>query len=483
MAQTMTKCRAAAHIIDSHFFQAGYATEEANQVFCDLRRLQRWLDVEVALAKCQAALGIIPTGAAEKISATADLSKLDLTAIRNDIAKTSHSLVPLLKEWQRQTAGQAGQFIHFGATTQDIQDTAQSLELRDIVNIIERELRAIIQGLSDLANQYRDLVMIGRTHGQHALPTTLGLKAAGWLDETLRNYQRLRECKDRLLVSQLFGGVGSMDALSEQGLILLENFSAQLGLRPPLASWHSCRDRSAEFIALLALITGGLARITNEVCQLAKNEIGELNEAFSSGQIGSSTMPHKQNPELCEQVVVLARLTKANALSGFDALINEHERDYRAVRLEWAALTEASVYCCAALAHTKRIIRNLVIDQERISANLAKSALAVSTEALMFLLGKKIGKQHAHDLIYQAAMNSGDLDGLLEALLSSPEVSPYFSAADLQGAVAPANHIGLAGKIIDQVLGQARNCPPPDHSPSTACPLRRAGECRCQPPL
>jgi len=476
----MVPCSPASHIIDSHFFADGYGTNEARQVFCDYRRMQRWLEVEAALAQCQADLGLIPAQAATVMIEAAQLERLDIPAIQADIKKTGHSLIPLLKEWQRLTGDEAGQFIHYGATTQDIQDTAQSLEMREITTLIERDLALIIDQLATLADNNRDLVTIGRSHGQHALPTTMGLKMAGWLDETLRNANRLAACRERLLVAQLFGGVGTMAALSDQAIPLLNRFAKRLGLTAPLACWHNSRDRLAEFTSVLALISGGLARVANEICQLARNEIGELAEPFIFGQIGSTTMPHKKNPELCEQVVVLARLVKANAGTAFDTLCNEHERDYRAVRLEWVALTEASVFTCAALRLMKSILSGLSINRTRIGENLARFSVLVSTEALMFRLGEKIGKQSAHALIYEASMGGEgpNLARLVERLMAYPAINQAFSQAELEQAIDPRQHTGQADVLIDRVLAEAKNHPTPKNE-ITPCPLKLPGICSC----
>ena len=272
-----------------------------------------------------------------------------------------------------------------------------------------------------------------------------------------------------------------MAALSEQGLPLLDNFAKSLGLAAPTSCWHSSRDRIAEFIGILALVTGGLARIANEICQLARNEIGELAEPFIFGQIGSTTMPHKKNPELCEQVVVLARLVKANAGTALDTLCNEHERDYRAVRLEWVALTEASIFSCAALRMMKSILSGLAINKVRIKENLDRFAVLISTEALMFLLGEKIGKQSAHTLIYEASMGSSGSNQaeLLDRLMACPEINHAFCRADLEQAIDPRRHTGLSGAIIDRVLSEAKKAVQPPHFQPSACTLRLTGICGC----
>ena len=441
------------HICDSAFYRKGYTTDEARQIFCDRRRLQRWLDVENALAQCQARLGMIPEEAADILSKTASINELDLTAIQKDIAETGHSLIPLLNAWQNNSPIEAARFIHYGATTQDIQDTAQSLELKDIFQIIERDLAFILGALAQLAEKHKNLPIIGRTHGQPALPTTLGLKIAIWIDELFRNITRLKEAKPRVLVSQLFGGVGSMDAFGDKGMQLLELFSENLGLNAPHTAWHAARDRTSEFLCCLALISGNLAKIANEICQLARDEIGELEEPFHMGKIGSTTMPHKRNPEQCEQVVVLARLIKNCASTGFETLINEHERDYRAVRLEWAIVTDACLYTCGLLDHMKNILPKLLVHEDRIMANFEKSACLLSTETLMFLLGEQIGKQNAHKLIYEVSMHARSSDRhLVELLMEQPEIKEKFTLKQLQEAIKPAMHIGTSVQITENLV-------------------------------
>lgn len=493
----MTWCSPRSHIVDSRFFSGSYTTEEARQVFCDLRRMQRWLEVEVALALSQAELGVIPAAAARELEKTARLDRLDLEAIRADHAKTGHSLIPLLNAWQHASSPEAGKYIHFGATTQDIQDTAQALEIRDILAIIARDGKIIIRQLAGLAERYRDLVMIARTHGQQALPITLGAKIAVWLDEMVRNGERLRNCRETVLASQLFGGVGTMAAFGEEGIELLDRFSARLGLAAPLCSWQTARDRLAELLSTLAILAGTLGKIANEICQLARDEIGELEEPFHMGKIGSTTMPHKRNPEMCEQVVVLARLVKNNASLGFETLINEHERDYRAIRLEWVAVTDASLYVCGALSLLQAILENLIVHEERIRQNVDQAASLIATEALMFRLAEKMGKQDAHQLLYEISMearntrirsSNGKSKGrrstdrpLIELLAAQSEINSIFSLDALRQAIDPARHIGLAGRLTDRVVKNARDWLAGQGKTSEAivsCPLQGSDICR-----
>lgn len=453
----MSLCEVRSHITDSQFYSSGYTTEEARKIFCDKYRYQRWIEIEGALASAQAELEIIPKSAAEALNEKAHIRHLDLDAVQNGIQKTSHSLLPLLAAWQDVCEQAAGEFIHFGATTQDIQDTGQVLEMRDVLAIVERDLRAILWRLTDLSERYADLVTIGRTHAQHALSMTLGLKMAVWLDEVWRNYERLKACKERVLISQLFGGVGTMDAFGEKGVELLTLFSERLGLKAPLTAWHASRDRGAEFLSAMAMISGTLARIADEIRSLARSETGELEEPFQMGKVGSSTMPHKRNPEMCEQVVVLARLIKANAGLGFEAMINEHERDYRAVRLEWVTMTDTSLFICGQLSLMKAILKDLIIHEHRIRQNVEKAATFISTEALMFRLGESIGKQTAHKVVYETSMEAIESDQpLIDVLMNHPDISGKFAREDLEKTIDPKNHIGMSQELTHRVTSYVK---------------------------
>jgi len=247
-----------------------------------------------------------------------------------------------------------------------------------------------------------------------------------------------------------------MDAFGDLGLELLNRFSKLLGLSPADTAWHSARDRQAEYLSVQAIIAGTLAKIANEICQLSRDEIGELEEPFHRGKIGSTTMPHKRNPELCEQVVVLARLIRANAGLAFDALINEHERDYRAVRLEWVTITDSSLYLCGGLALMRTILGGLIIHEESIRTNLLNSSSLISTEALMFLLAEKMGKQAAHQLLYDVTIDGRNHpDSLIDRIYNRPEIQNAFSRELLKQTVDPAKHIGLSVMLTDRVVATA----------------------------
>jgi adenylosuccinate lyase len=416
------------------------------------------MDVEVVLAQTQAELGVIPESAADELARHGSLNQLDKEVILAKLQISGHSLMPLIFAWQQVVSESCGRYIHYGATTQDIQDTSQSLELKDVCSIIDRDYSAIVCKLMGLAGQYRDLVAVGRTHGQHALPTTMGLKFAVWLDEMLRNGERFQQCKERLLVCQMFGGVGTMAGFGAHGLAIMSGVAERLGLSKARVAWHASRDRVAEFIAVSAIMAGTLANIANEICQLSRDEIKEMEEPFHLGKVGSSTMPHKRNPELCEQVIVLARLIKSNTSLGFDGLINEHERDYRAVRMEWISVADTSMFLCKALDLIKNILTDLIVYREGVSKNVLSSAELISSESLMFLLGSKLGNQKAHTFIYETAMKAHqEGSSLIDLLRDIDLVNELFTRDELIRAAQPGNNIGLAAELTEIVIKAAED--------------------------
>ncbi|MDP8929495.1 MAG: adenylosuccinate lyase family protein [Actinomycetota bacterium] len=444
-----------AHITDSRFHGDGYATPESRQIFCDVCRLQRWLAVEAALALSQAEVGLIPREAATAIADAADLQRIDLDAVREGFRQTQHSLVALLRALEQACAGEAGEYVHYGATTQDIQDTAQALEMRDVLDVVDRDLRSVLLRLRELALAHRDTLMVGRTHARTALPTAFGLKVACWIDELLRHGERLGALRSRVLVAELFGGVGTMAGFRGRGRRLLRSFADRLGLAAPPVAWHAARDRVAEFVATLAMLTATLARIADEVRTLARPEFGELEEGWARGRVGSSTMPHKRNPEACEQVVVLARLARAGALLGFEAMIQEHERDSRGLRLEWASVADVSHYTLAALAILRGILQGLQVHDDRMAAHAHQAADQICSEALMLALARHIGKQSAYAVVYELSQAAQDHGGSLRtAVARSPEVRAHLDPDELERIFDPGSQLGEAPALVDEVIAQ-----------------------------
>ena len=445
------------HVVDNAFHRGGYSTAESRRIFCDVCRLQRWLDVEVALARSQAEMEMIPYEAAAIIERAARIDQLDTAAISAGIAKTCHSLVPLLRALQAKVGSYSSQFIHHGATTQDIQDTGQSLEMRDVFDLVEQQLVHLLDRLDVLAVANRLQLTVGRTHAQPALPTTFGLKVAGWIDELTRHIVRIREARPRILVAQMAGGVGTMAAFRGKGPALLGRFAAKLGLAVPDVGWHVSRDRVAEFVFLLAGVSASLARACDEIRTLCRPEFRELEERWDEGRLGSSTMPHKRNPENAEQVVVLARLARAQVGLGLECMIVEHERDYRGTRLEWPAVGAVSHYTLTALSLTNTVIDCITVRSSDMEGTARELADLACTEALTFLLGQRIGQAKAFSIVHRLSQDALDRKkAVRECALSNHELGLVIERETIEEIFDPSSYLGSAGELVDRVLERRR---------------------------
>ncbi|HET9894925.1 MAG TPA: adenylosuccinate lyase family protein [Streptosporangiaceae bacterium] len=444
------------HIVDSRFFGGRYSSAASRRIFCDECRVQRWLSVEAALALAQADLGIIPVRAARDIAAAARAELIDFGAVEAETERTGHSLVGLLRVFQAACAADSGQYVHFGATTQDIQDTAQALEMRDVLDMLDETLRGTARHLARLADEHAGTVALGRTHAQPALPITFGLKIAGWLDEILRHLERLAQARQRVLVAELFGGAGTMAAFGPRALELLDGFAARLGLGAPVTGWHVARDRVAEFVTTVAMAAGTLGRAADEIRILSRPEFGEVSEAWSYGKVGSSTMPHKRNPERCEQIVVLARLAAAQAPVALTAMIGDHERDSRSLRLEWACVADVSHYALGAAEIFAETARGLQVHPERLKANTYAVAEQVASEPLMMALAVRHGKQSAHDIVYgltQRAVQAGM--SLRELIEQDTDGDLGLDSGALAAILRPESYIGAARDLVGRVTARA----------------------------
>ncbi len=443
-------------IVDSRFFGHSYSTPASRRIFCDVCRMQRWLDVEAALALSEAEIGFIPPEAAAEIARAAQVDNIDLDEVQEGVRRTEHSLVSLLGALQRACRDGAGEYVHYGATTQDIGDTGEVLEMREVLDEAEAGLRTVVSRLAELARSHRDTLMIGRTHARPALPTTFGFKVAGWIDELLRGAERVEAARSRVLVAQLAGGVGTMAGFDGKGPELVERFAARLSLGVPAIGWHSARDRVAEFVTSLAILAGSLARIAEEVRMLSRPEFGELDEGWHHGKVGSSTMPHKRNPENAEQVVVMGRLAAANAVLALEGMVNEHERDGRALRLEWVSVPSVSHHTLAALAILSKVLGGLDADVERMAEQARAAADGICSEALMLALARNVGRQTAHALVYEMSQKA-QTEGrsLRESTADSPEITAHLTPEEVDAVFDPARHLGSAGAMVDGVVARA----------------------------
>jgi adenylosuccinate lyase len=411
-------------VFDSTLLKHLWGTDELRAIFSDENRVQKWYDYEAALALSQADLGIIPDDAAREIADKAQVANVDLEAIAAEIRRTKHPLVAVLRALQTTCAGDHGEYLHFGPTTQDVLDTGMMLQLKQAHAVFLRDLRDIGRELYRLAETHKATPMAGRTHGVQALPITFGHKCAVWLAEMSRNYGRLTQLEARTFVGSLVGAVGTMASLGDQAFALDEKVMARLDLGVADISWQPARDRFAEYVGVLGLIGGALAKIANEIITLAHTEIDELAEPFSEGKVGSSTMPHKRNPSTAEAIVTAGRALRGSVALMQDALLHEHERDAAAWRLEWKALPEACLMTGVMLAQMKYVLAGLEVHTDKMRHNLDALGGFLLSERVMFALADKIGKQTAHEVVYEASMHGLSQNMTFErALMKNDQVS------------------------------------------------------------
>ena len=362
-----------ARISDSAAYSHLWGTPETRAIFDEPARLQGWLDVLAALARAQAAEGLIPVAAAEVIGAKARVERLDLDRVAEGTRATGHSTLGLIHELQRILPEEARDHVYVGASVQDITDTWTAIAIRSVAALVWRDLRRLEAGLLELAVRHRDTPIAGRTHGQPGRPTTFGWKVASWADEIRRHLDRLHDCTSRWLVGQLGGGIGTLDAFGGKGLAVRSRFCANLGLGDPGMSWLNSRDRIAEFSFVLTAIAGTLARIGVEVYELQRPEIGELSEAKTDAVVGSITMGHKRNPEGSEHLDTLSRLIRANHGVLMESIVGAHERDGRSWKAEWIALPEVCLLTATSLGLAVNLIEGLEVHTDQMAANLART--------------------------------------------------------------------------------------------------------------
>jgi 3-carboxy-cis,cis-muconate cycloisomerase len=441
------------HILDSLFLKDLYGTAEMRLVFDDMSLLQKWLDAEKALAQAEAELGIIPANAAQEIVRCAVADRLDVSRIKQLVDQTVHPIVPLIRVLKGACSGDAGEYIHWGATTQDIMDTAMILQAKEAAAILENRLAGLSEALRHLASSQRDTIMPGRTHGQQALPITFGYKTAVWLAEIERHRQRLVQCRSRLLVGQLGGASGTLASLGEDGFRVQRRMMEILDLGVPLITWHTARDGLAELASLLGMMAATAGKMAREIINLQRTELAEVEEPFNEGKVGSSTMPHKRNPMICEAVLAISKLVMRSVPLALDAMIQDHERDWSSDHIEWAYLGEMCIMTDGALDLTLRVLTGLKVYPQRMLENLnLLDGLALS-EAVMLALGKDLGRQTAHEIVYECAMRSFDESLPFRQVLGEhPLVAAYLTPSQIEDLLDATHYTGLAGQFVDRVL-------------------------------
>ncbi|MDW7774480.1 MAG: adenylosuccinate lyase family protein [Desulfobulbaceae bacterium] len=440
------------HPIDFQLQANFYATPELLAVFDERKKMNRWLKIEAALARAQGELGIIPAEAAHEIGAKADLAHLDLERIKNGYQQSRNSLMPVIKALRTACRENYGQYVHYGATTQDILDTAQVLELEEFLQILYRDLRIMENILVNLSRKHRDTPMIGRTHGQQALPITFGLKTAVWASEIRRHIERIKALYPRVTVGQLGGAVGTMAALGPRARETARRTMELLNLRWQPPGWHTCRDNMAEIAAFSAILAGTLEKAANEVFLLGKTEVAELAEA-PPGSMMSSTMPHKRNPVFCQRVAAMARQIRSLAGAMFESMAHEHERDPRLLWSEWLVMPQLCMYTGTAAGYLVSILDGLVVAEQNMRKNLFLHKDMVMSEWLLFRLAPVMGRIEAQERLHGLLRAIGEEKGSLREMLSRDQViAPLLNEEDMEFLDHPDRYIGLAPELVDDSL-------------------------------
>lgn len=412
----------------------------------------RWLQVEAALTNAQAKLGIIPEKAAQDIIENAKVEKLALDRYDALYEKTGHPMVSMLKLLEEAAGTESGQFIHLGATTQDVMDTALMLAVKQMYPIIQEKLRSIASSIAGLCKEYADTPMMGRTHNIQALPITFGYKTAIWGDEISRSLERFSQGKERILAVQLSGAVGSMASFGNSGDDIQSLMAEELGLNVPDICWHVARDRFAEFISQLALTAGVLGRIAHEVYLLMGSEIAEVSEPWPSGRVGSSAMPHKINPTSTQHMMSLARDIRYHTGAILEMMLVDHERNLMHFTGERQHIEAACIAAAELLDRGDDLLRDLVVNEKNMYANLYKLGGLTQAEHVTNELGKKIGNQRAHELVGEIAVyayqNNRNFE---ELLLQNDVVLQNLGGENIHGLLDPLPYIGKCPEFARRI--------------------------------
>ncbi len=444
-------------VLDSALFRDAFGTPVMREVFSDHALVGRYIEVEIALAKAEATCGVIPAEAAASIAKHPGVSALDFDLLRQETDNVGYPILPLVHQMSRQ-CGDAGRYLHWGATTQDIMDTAVVLQLREGLRLIENDIAELRRILADLSRRYRDTPMAGRTHLQQALPVTFGYKTAIWLAMFDRHAERLAQLKPRVLVGQFAGAAGTLASLRGKGFEVQQALCEELGLAVPVSTWHVARDGFAEAVNFLALVTGSLGKIALDIIIMASTEFAEVYEPFVKERGASSTMPQKRNPISSELMLAASKAVRQHAGLMLDAMIQDFERATGPWHAEWIAVPESFVLTAGALHQAKFALGGLIVDEAQMAKNLDISRGLIVAEAVMMGLAPQLGRQEAHDVVYDACRVANERHiTLAEALLADRQVTDRIDRASIERLTSPGNYLGLAPDMVDRVLAsQAR---------------------------
>lgn len=422
------------------------------EIFSDRSLVQRYIDVEVALARAQARCGVIPSDAADAIARHSGADRLDWDLLRQETDNVGYPILPLVHQLVKM-CGEAGKYVHWGATTQDIMDTANVLQVRAALDLVASDLAELRGILRRLAQKHRDTPMAGRTHLQQALPVTFGYKVAIWLAMFDRHQQRLAELRERVLVVEFAGAAGTLASLGSAGLKVQEALAAELKLAVPATTWHVARDGLAETVNLLALVTASLGKVALDIMIMSSTEFAEVYEPFVKGRGASSTMPQKRNPISSELMLAASKAVRQHAGLMMDAMVQDFERATGPWHAEWIALPESFILTAGALHQARFALGGLIVDEQRMRHNLGISKGLIVAEAVMMGLAPALGRQQAHDVVYDACRTVNEKGGTLaEALSTLDVVTGHVDRAEIERLTDPANYLGQASQMVDRAV-------------------------------
>jgi 3-carboxy-cis,cis-muconate cycloisomerase len=437
-----------------------FAAANMRAALADAARVQRMLDTEAALARAEAAVGVIPSRAAAVIGAACRAERYDVTALGEAARAAGNVAIPLVRALTAEVAKTdpvAAGYVHWGATSQDIIDTALVLELRAGLDLLLVDLQAAASGFVALAERNRSTPVAGRTWLQHAVPIPLGLKFAGYAGALARAQARLAALRSHALVLQFGGAAGTLAALGDAGLAVSERLGAELGLTVPEAPWHAHRDRLAEVAGSLAILAGSCGKIARDITLLMQTEIAEAFEPTAPGRGGSSTMPQKRNPVAATMALSAATVVPNLVATLFSTQVGEHERATGAWQAEWSTFPALLLVVSGAVRATMEIAEGLDIDAERMRANLRITHGQIMAEAVMMALASKVGRQNAHHLVEEASrVASAERRPLHDVLASNPKITQHVDPSELSRLFDPRGYQGASQTFIDRLIAAAK---------------------------
>ena len=432
-------------------------TIDFDEIFEERSVFQSYLDVEVALAKAQAKIGVIPEWAADIIAKKAQIENINMSAVHEGLLKTGHPLVPLIWELDRVCGEKAGGYIHWGATTQNITQTGKLLLVKQCHDFYIKQLKQLLLTLAELADRTKDYALPGRTHGQHAVPATFGYKVAVWIDELSRHLNRLKGCEERVFVTMLGGGAGTMASVGKEGIETQNLMAEILGMGSMSMPSRVIGDHITEYVTILGLISATSSKMAREVYTMMKQEFGELEEPISEGSVGSSTMPQKRNPKRSNQIVASAAEVRTLVSLSLESMQTEHEADSALESMSTRALYGSCQLVGNILILLNELFSNIQVFPDRMRKNLDLSGGLIMSERVMLELGKKIGRQKAHDAVYEAAQKSvNQARPFTETLGEEPEVVNILNEEQIADLLDPEQYTGLCSYFAEVFAEKAR---------------------------